>query len=575
MPTQPNIVGAFHVSTHCIRIDFDVAMANIDFSLRGPVNYEVTGGSPPYVNPDRVLTPTATSQDWFYAYNGGLVKSVYIIYDNFDLHSAGITGIWVANSGPTYPKSLYEGLYLDVNTWAVTTYETYPTTYWSDNGLRYSQVFDELSLTGKAKYTTAQPTNFGIASMLGKIADVVSGAALGELNADIVGQVSPAEVKDVRFGGSGFSLPKTEVPGVGDTISFGGNGIINHVDKLWGPCDGTNDLFRSSIAYHPFKCSVILVQPSLSSASSRVLESEEWYAPSSGDDRLLRLVEAPLRGATLIAVYAPKHSIVRIDREIIAYVESDLSTNTATIGGRAQLMSEIDEHKSGTIVEDVWAASFVHRAELNLYAFGASGKALEYVARDGGVPRGDNPTLDDTELRRALFNTAVALRTTIGTFEQALRYIYPDLYPYITWNEDPRWPGCITIFYNSSEPIQDLNDLQPVPPIELWETWLDHTSWVDGFEVELLYDTYYRDPITDVSYEGDHYLENDTDRPDYWAYPIVLAGPNVSIMGTVSPLIPPPYTVDSSYKNYITRPKGLDRAIAAGVGVLLLDTARL
>jgi hypothetical protein len=229
----------------------------------------------------------------------------------------------------------------------------------------------------------------------------------------------------------------------------------------------------------------------------------------------------------------------------------------------------MESHAAGDTIEDVWASSFVGRAQYNLLAFGASDRALEYIAHDRGVPLSDNPSLSNTELRRAIFNTAVTQRTTLHTTLTAIRYLYPDLWPYTIVCEDVRWPGAIVIWY-STEVITD--DVRPTAPeVEPWETWIDHLAWPDGFPLELFYDTYLRDPVTDVTYDGDYFLTSGAEDPDSWPFPVVVSGPDISIIGTPAPKIPAPVWVSSEYRSYLVRPPALDRALPIGVGVLLLD----
>jgi len=581
-----DVLSGEHISPRCIELTFDGPMRNDD-NLRLAANYIVGAGIPAVT---AVYVPTVQAAPYSLLDpnpNGGKPLSVYLLLDADPYPTANPIVVAVENIAPTSPVDYDPGNVVVVNSALVATVETKVTDYWEDDGLRVSQAFEkELPKLGTAVSFASGSVNRSMALAIAKLADMVSGGSTSILDAAIVGPLDTIDslIPDTFVGG--FGEPDPIEPGIGDTITFRDGRIPWHIDKLWGVCDGVNTLFRTSIPYHPFACIIIEVPPQKYDHMGGDLEFTEWYAPNAGRERLLRVTTAPMDGYSLIAVYIPRQSIVRIDDEIIAYHESDITAGTGIITGRSQLCTPLEEHTAGTVVEDVWCTSFVNRVRYSLLAFGASGKALEYVANDQGLSRTDNPSFSDTELRRAVFNTAVTPRATFATAKLAFRYIYPDLWPYVFVTEDVRWPKCLVVWY-SSERINDDIDVEPL--IEPWETWLDHIAYSDGFPLDTYYHTYFRNPIGDVTYDGDYFLANPSADDEDWPYPIIVSGPDIYLVGvpapflpnpdpvmldaTLTPVTPTPVTTDYKYKKYMRRPYGLDRVLPVGTGVLLLDIA--
>jgi len=561
-----DVIYAEHIGAYYIRVDFDGPM-RADVNLRASSNYTVSG---PTIVTD-VLEQTAQSQYYLGPpIFGGAPRSVYLQCDRDVATTGASVTVTVKNAGAGDPVDYYGNLLIN-NSYVMSTISTVSDFYWEDDSLRVTEARKEIGKTGaKYKSKTTTPINYSLVTMMGKLADLVSGGHLSTLNTNIDGPLEGIDALPVEgLTPGGFSPPLASTPGVGDTISFVDNKIPAHVDKLWGPCNGSNTVFRTSIFFHPQACILLYIPPAGTTETGAIIDNTDWYSPQAGKDRLIKLINAPSEGASIIAVYIPRKSLLRINEEIIAYDNSDFNAGTVEIVGREQLSTEFQEHFIGDTVEDLWATSFVGRALYNLLCWGASGTALEQRANDLALSRTDNPALTDIDLRRAVFNTAVNMRGTPGTFDQAMRYIYPNLWPHITYAEDPRWPNCVTIFF-SEEVIGDTSWISE-PEVEPWETWIDHIAWLDGIETDLLYDTYYRDPITDVSYFGDFFLEDGLENPAIAPYPVVMGGVPITILGMPAPNIPPISTVSSEYKNYITRPHGLDRALPCGIGVLLLD----
>jgi hypothetical protein len=559
------VISAEHVSPRCIKVVFDDEM-RVDSSLIDTAQYSVAAGA---VTITSIIVPTAHDQPYVAPNpSGGAPLWVYLMLGSNPYLAGNPVNILVNTLG-LGPKD-YQGLNLTSGTTTCATVTPTEVTYWSDPGLRVAEALeDELPKLGRAKWGAAQPWNYGTALAMSKLADITSGGNLAKLATAIAGPIETG-YSGTYLGSGGFSMPEVPIPGVGDTFQLTLNGIPQHAEKLWGPSNGVNALFRTSIPYHSHGATIIIASESTESAVSGVLDTDQWLAPDSGKDRLLRLLTAPPTGATVWAVYYPRQSLLRIDREIIAYHESDLSTMTCTIAGRAQLSSALGNHVIGAFVEDVWATSTVGRTSYNLHVFGASGRPLEYLGRDSGVPKDENPSMSDTEFRRAIFNTAVTMRATNPTAVLAIRYIYHDLWKYVLVGEDPRWPGHLTIWY-STDAIGRQWDTWPA--VEPWETWLDNLSYIDGFPLTGYYDTYLRNPIGDPPHYGDFYLTDHTEDPELAPFPIVLSGPDIGLIGTPAPYLPDPASVSADYLNYIVRPYGLERALPVGTGVLLLDFA--
>lgn len=567
-----NVTGATHTSPHCIRVDFDGQLRN-NAALRDIANYQVRDiGLVTSATILGIYVPTAQAQEFVGpAPDGGAPESVYIVMEEelYTFLGASIQ-VDIDNANPAVdPVDYYDTLVLGVATATLTASPTIAQTYGTDDGLRTGEGFSEFAKLGKAKFRSTNTNNYGIAELIGKLADFSSGGLIAELLTNIDGPLDTDVEIPPTFGPGGFALPDPATPGIGDTITL--SRIPSHVDKLWGPCDGVNTLFRASIHFDPFSCVIYRVPNPLGTDPGGELELYEWFAPTSGTDRLIRTTEAPPIGSSLIAIYKPRNSLYRIGHEILACMDIDASANTALIIGRANLCTDLEEHAIGDTIEDVWATSFVGRARYSLFAFGAHGRPLEYIAHDRGVPHSDNPRMSFTELRRAIFNTSSQMRGTPGSAILALRYVFPDVWPYIIVDEDPRWPGCLTIWY-STEAIGDIGGVwADAPGVEPWETWLDHLAYMDGFPMDLYTETYFRDPITDVTYDGDYFLEDGADDPELWPFPVVVSGPAALTLGSPAPSLPDPYWVSDAYRNFIIRPKALDRVLPTGVGVLLLD----
>lgn len=564
------VLAGYHVSPRCIRVDFDGPMRNND-DLRDASNYTIGAGSPAVT---AVYVPTVQESEYDPLDpnpNGGKPLSMYLMLDSDPYVVSNPINAAVSAVGPTAPIDYYAGaVLLAPLTVSVVTCPTFDAGYGGSNGLRLSQAFSELSKLGKPSFGGNQPVNRSMAKAIAFIAEMISGGFLTALVGSVAGEDYVLDAVPLPgMGGGGFPGPDSIEPGLGDTIEF--SELPIHVDKLWGPCNDSNRLFRTSIAYHSFACTVLLISRYNDDSLGRTLDPTEWYAPNSGDDRLVKLLVTPPTGSAVFVMYMAKQSIVRIDKEILAYNQSDLATNTALICGRGQLCTDLAEHTSGAVIEDVWSASAVGRVTYSLLSFGASGAALDALALDSGAHRADNPRLSDTQLRRMIFNTAVTQRATPVTAVKAFKYIYPNLWPYVFVTEDPRWPGCLVVWYSGGR-VRD--DIALEPDVEPWEDWLDHKSYSDGFPLCTYYATYYRDPITDVTYDGDYYLDGPgTDDTD-WPYPVILSGPDIYLLGSPAPYLPLPVWVSpTDYRQFLVRPSALDRVLPIGTGVLLLDTA--
>lgn len=575
-----DVANVYHVSPRCVRVDFNGPMRNND-NLLSPANYTVGVGLPAVT---AVYVPTVQQAPYNPLDpnpNGGKPLSVYLVIDGDPFVVANPILVTVENVAPTAPVDYYAAAVLVVNTANAVTYETYDADFYDDSGLRVKQAFEkELPRLGKPKFGVNQPINRSMALAIAKLADLSSGGSLATLTANIQGPLDAIDsfIPDGFVGGFGESWP--DEPGIGDTVTF--DRIPFHIDKVWGKCDGSNTLFRTSIPYHPFKCMVLRVSPKKYDHMESELDLVEWFSPNEGKDRLLKLASAPDVGYSVIAIYIPRQTLIRVDKEIIAVHETDITNDSAIICGRSQLCTELTAHESGASVEDVWATSFVGRARYSLMAFGASGRSLEYIANERGLSRTDNPSFTDTELRRAVFNSAVQPRATVPTAMLAIRYIYPDLWPYIFVSEDVRWKKCLVIWY-STEQINF--DIEKAPAIEPWETWLDHIAYSDGFPMDTLYRTYFRNPIGDTSYDGDYFLSGPTADDTDWPFPVVVSGPAIYKLGIPAPSLPlpdpyleptvPVVPTSTEYRKWICRPYGLDRVLPTGTGVLLLDVAFL
>lgn len=564
-------VSATHISKYSIRVDFSEGMLN-DSELAGlsaTVHYIVHGGA---ISVTYVATPLVHSQPFAgvgLPSDGGSPSSVYLVLNADPSDYAASVNVevkYIVGAGPkdfNTQNQLTGGLVK-----ACTTYESYDHDYWESTGLRLKQTETELSKIGKTRFTSAQPFNFGILHLIGKLFDMADGGVLSTLGTAIDGPLEPSAATGYAFSGSGFSLGPASYPGIGETITLTGIGIPPHVEKLWGVSDGSNTLFRTSIPYHSFACELLYIYRTDTGYESRLMLASEWTAPNSGTDRVIRLGSAIDRGESIIAIYKPRKSLLRIGHEIIAYDNSDITADTVEIVGRAQLRTPLEAHSIGEHVVDFWNASMVTKAEYNQFVFGASGRALEHLATDKATPKSDNPTLSDTELRRMVFNTSVTQRGVPEIVRDAIRYIYPDLSKYIFVCEDIRWKNCV-VFWYSSTPVTATGEVNP--PVEPWEDWLDDLSYPPGFDLTLYYDTYLRNPITDVSYDGDYFTPTSYYDDELFLHPVVVSGPDIYLIGTPSPYLPDPYWTSSDYTQYIVRPESLSRVLPVGVGVLLLD----
>lgn len=556
--------SVIHVSPNCVKLVFDGPMRN-NADLRDATKYGVSGNTIV-----RVEIEYAQSQPYVSSSQlGGAPVSVYLVCEDNISDGGALVGVSFAIiTLRDFAGALLSGS----SSKNVTTHTFKDITYWTADGIRTQETFDEYSRLGRAKWTLNQPLNYSTAHMVGKINDLMSGGLRAILDGDIEGPAEPTRV--ATFSGAGYASSMITIPGVGSTITFKDGIIPCHVDKLWGSSNGSNRLFRTSNAFHTHACVLIVSEGTSDSPDKGIMDNTRWYAPNSGYDRQI-ILEDPLPvGATIIAVYVPRRSLLAIGHEIIAYEESDIVAGTAIIYGRAQLMSQLEEHKDGDYMEDVWGASFLKRAEYNTLAMGASGRALEYIGLDSGSPRSDNPTLQDLDLRRMIYHTSVTMRGVPGTVKEGIRYIYPRLWSHIIVEEDPRWPACYTIWFSEDTIIGDLTWITS-PNVEPWETWLDELSWTDGMPLGLMAETYYRDDAIDDGTYGDYFLEDFTEDPAIWPYPVVLSGSIVGLLGASAPVIPDPASVSSGYRSYLVRPPGLDKVLPAGCGVLLLDISLL
>jgi hypothetical protein len=542
-------------------------MRNND-SLRDPKMYTVPGVEVVGVEVEYANTPVYDPPTIL----GGAPAAVYLLLDANPYSPSPIVAGYVSLTDIVD----FDGVGLSGSpTASVVTKPEKPIDYWTSPGLRTSETFMEFRKLGRSQFSPSQPLNYSTAQFIGKLNDLMSGGLFSYLGTSLPGYDPPAPPSG--FSPAGFSDPAATIPGVGSTYSFQDGVVPFHVDKLWGPSDGRNRLFRATIAFHAHACVVLVAEGATESVDAGVLEASRWYAPTEGLNRQIVMLTPPPVGATVLAVYLPRQSLIQVGREIIAYDSLNPYTGEFVIYGRAQLCTELTEHNPGDVARDVWAASFVQRAEYNQLAFGASGRPLEYIAMDSGCPRGDQPTLSDTELRRVIFHTSRGMLGTPATAREAIRYLYPRLWPYILVGEDPRWPKCIVLWYDGSKVIgeEELDD----PPIEPWETWLDDVSWPDGFRGDILTETYYRDDAVDDAWYGDYWLASVQDDPELWPYPVILSGVPTDLIGPMAPEIPPPFLhdgiVDYTYKNYMSRPVALDKALPAGCGVLLLDYSKL
>lgn len=566
------LISTEHVSPACIKIKFNDALRN-NADLRDTASYVVSGSVVVAVR-----LPYAQAQEWDpldpEPKNGGTPEDVYVILAEPPMSGSVAAGLSAAGAANILD---FDGANLvGVATILTALFDQKTITYWTSDGTRTEETFTELGKLGRARFTETQPLNYSTAHMLGKLNDLLSGGLISSLGSALPGPAEPTTV--TTFSPAGFAPASLAVPGIGDPITFKDGLVPYHVDKLWGNTNGDNKLFRASLPFHPFECVLVVAAGRAETADNGIVDSDRWYAPNNGQDRQIMMLEALPKGTAIIAIYLPRKSLIRIGEEIIAYDEMDIDTRQGVIHGRAQLMSQLVEHDEFDIVEDVWATSFVAKAEINMLAFGASGRPLEYIGQDHGSPRSDNPTLNDTNLRRMIFHTSVNMRGVPGTMYEAIRYIYPQLWGYIIVGEDPRWPGCVTIWFSNDDQIGDRNWITS-PSVEPWETWLDHISWPDGMPLDLLTETYYRDDAVDDGFYGDYWLWDATEDPVGWAYPVVISGSIVSLLGAPAPVIPPPFisgaTIDTTYRSYIVRPPGFDKVLPAGCGVLLLDTALL
>lgn len=555
-----------HVSPQCLKIAFDAPMRN-NAALRDPTLYVVPG-----VNVVSIEVEYANHQVYNPPAMGGAPKAVYVLVDANPYSASPITAGYSSTTGIVD----FDGVALSGSaTMSVTTKPAKELEYWTSPGMRTEETFLELRKLGRAVFTPAQPLNYSTAQLIGKINDLMSGGLFSYLGTSIPGFDRPSYPP--MFGPAGFAYGTQAIPGIGLRYSFQDGVVPCHVDKLWGRSDGDNRLFRTSLHFHAHACIVLVAEGATPSVDAGLLDGSRWYAPAEGQNRQIVLVTAPPAGATVLAIYLPRHSLLQVGREIIAYDDLDPYTGEFTIYDRAQLCTELTEHLAGHVARDVWATSFLGRAEYNILAFGASGRALEYIAMDSGCPRSDQPTLSDTELRRAIFHTSRGMLGAPETAREAIRYIYPRLWPYLIVGEDPRWPKCVVIWYDGSKVIGEAypND----PPVEPWETWLDDISWPDGFRGDIFTETFYRDDAVDAGWYGDFWLASPGDDPELWPYPIVLGGFPINLIGVMAPEIPPPFlsggVLDYTYKNYLQRPEALDKALPVGCGVLLLDYTKL
>jgi len=551
-------ISADAMGPHCIRMNFDGPVLN-DAALRDVASYFVGG-----MSILSVQLPAAQNQPYSGGgppADGGSPEFVYLIMQ-YECYTIAPTQ-WCQVIGAVQDWAFAPV----VNAPRLVTYYPRDTfSYLTDDGLRTKQAFMEFSKVGKAAFNPVKnPENYANIMAIGKISDLASGGHITKL-------MTAMDGPDTTYYGTGFlpggyATPLPAPPNLGDTITL--EGIPYHVDRLWGPCNGSNTMFRTTQAYNPYSCEVLMVPGPAEGAREGFLDRTDWFSPDIGHNRLLRLVEAPPSGAAVYAIYKPRRSLIRIGSEFFCYDNADPIANTVDVVSRGDLCTPVAEHAIGDTVEDMWATSDIGRARFNTLAFGASGKALESIGRDVGSPRSDNPSLTDTQLRRYIFNTSVTMRATPETARMAIRYMYPKLWPYIQVVEDPRWPGHLTIWYSNLEPIGD--SWPTGPSVEPWETWLDHLAYLDGYPMDTINETYYRDPITDVSYDGDYFLADWTEDPELWPHPVIVSGPDIYLIGTPAGFIPPPSTVSSDYLKYVIRPPTLDKVLPVGTGILLLE----
>ena len=560
-----------HVSPACVRLDFDGSLRN-NTDLRDETLYTVPGYT---ILEVRIpLQQVAEYNSGDPNPNGGSPSAVYLLLTA--VGTSGSVSAGMTSTGLTTILEFAGSALTGTATKTLTIFDRSSVTFWDSPGLRTSEAFAEFAQEGRVRLTSEQPLNRSLVHMIGKLNDLMAGGFTAQLAADIAGPLEPSYV--ATFSPAGFANPIIPTPGIGETISFVGGRIPYHVDKLWGPSDGINTVFAASIQFHPFECELVMAGGRTGAADNGLVSPLRWYVPGGGYDRQIILYEAPPAGATIVAIYLPRKSLLQIGNEIIAYDELDRLTRTAVIYGRAQLMSTLETHLENDHVVDVWATSMVGKAEYNLLAFGASGKPLESIGLDRGSPRSDNPSLNDTELRRMIFHTSFNMRGVPGTTEEAIRYIFPDLWRYLIVGEDPRWPGCLTIWFSASSYIGDDSWITS-PAVEPWETWLDHLLVPDGGTSNLLYETFLRDDGVDAEFYGDFLLETATDDPFGYAYPVLISGAPIQLLGEPAPVIPAPLVsgavIDTTYRSYLNRPTALDKVLPIGCGVLLLDVDML
>jgi len=339
--------------------------------------------------------------------------------------------------------------------------------------------------------------------------------------------------------------------GIGTTVGLD-PGIPWLLERPLGKVDGANTDFWTQQPFDGYSLEFYVV------GNGNALAATEWHSPT---DRLVRLRTPPAAGAAVAVRYTPLRGLLRCGREVWCFDSGDPVNNTVDVLARARLGTTAADHAAGTEVHDVWGVSAAQAARYASDPLTASGNELNRMGRSLGVVRPQS-LFADAAFRRAIVNVGVQPKQTLQAFDLALRYLYPDLWPYTTVAEDVRWPHRVVVWVSPAV-VRTTAAYTP----ECWEPWLDEALTADTLPGLAPQGRWYvrGNALADLRYTG-YYLRANVAEVGLNKWSPFLGGVPFGALGPVLPVAPPPGAGTACG----TTPEPLRRVLPAGCGILVI-----